>query len=493
MPSPSLTLPKGLLYINGQWRAASDGKTAATINPATEQEIMQIAQASEQDVNDAVEAAYSCFHQSSWATMGPHHRATLLHRIADLIDAQADELAYLESLDVGKPLQYSRNIDIDFITGLFRFYAGVASGQLGGQTRLVTPSPSGSMPLAYTRREPLGVVAAITPFNFPLILSCTKIAPALAAGNTFIHKPASATPLSALKMAEIFAQAGVENGVFNLVTGSGSTVGNHLVSHPKVKKIAFTGSTAVGKGIVQRGADTLKKVTLELGGKSANLIFDDANIDQAVSYALFAIFINSGEFCMAGSRLLVQRSVYEEVLYKLEQGAKALVVGDPLNLATNYGPQIDAAAQQKCADYVALGLSDGARLIHGGNKTSVNGKGYFFEPTIIADVSNQSRIAQEEIFGPVLVVIPFDDEQQAVELANESPYGLAAGLHTESLSRAHRVAHALQAGMIWVNTWGQFDPSLPFGGYKASGMGREQAIEAMESYTQHKSVYVNLG
>jgi len=486
------TLPKGQLFIGGQWRDSQDGKTSPTFNPATEEEIMQLAQATLADVDDAVETAHSEFENGQWRRMGPHERARVLNRIGDLIEDNADELAALESMDVGKPLAFSRHFDIKFIADLFHFYAGVASGQMGGATRPVTPSESGQMPLAYTRREPLGVIAAITPFNFPMILSCTKIAPALAAGNTFIHKPASATPLTALRMAEIFKEAGLPDGTFNLVTGSGRVVGNALVNHPKVKKVAFTGSTEVGKGILKESAESLKKVTLELGGKSAHIIFDDADIKQAAQHAMMAIFFNKGEFCMAGARLLVQRTVYDQVLEELVEATKSLVIGEPLDMNTTFGPQVDAAARDNCAKYVDLALKDGARLIMGGKSMTVNGKGYYFEPTILADVDNQSRVAQEEIFGPVLAVIPFDSEEEAIALANDSEYGLAAGVQTQNLGRAHRVANAMEAGMIWVNTWGQFDSSLPFGGYKASGIGREMGVEAIESYTQIKSVYVSL-
>ncbi len=485
-------LPEGKLFINGKWCDSSDGRTAPTFNPATEEEIMQVAQATESDVNDAVQAAYNAFRQGEWHTMGPHERARILNKIADLIEENGDELAALESMDVGKPVHFARSFDIRFIADLFHFYAGVAGGQLEGATRLVTPSADGQMPLAYTRREPLGVIAAITPFNFPMILSCTKIAPALAAGNTFIHKPASTTPLTAIKMAQICEKAGLPAGVLNVVTGSGRVVGNALVEHPKVKKVAFTGSTEVGKGILKRSADTLKKVTLELGGKSAHIIFEDADLEKAVQHAMFAIFFNKGEFCMAGSRLLVQRSVYEDVLKRLIEVSKTLVIGDPLDMDTTYGPQIDAGARENCGKYVDLALKDGARLIIGGKSMNVDGKGYYFEPTILADVDNKSLIAQEEIFGPVLVVTPFDTEEEAIALANDSEYGLAAGLQTQNFGRAHRVAHALEAGMVWINTWGQFDSALPFGGYKASGMGREQGIEAMESYTQTKSVYADI-
>lgn len=486
------TLPKGQLFINGQWRDAADGATSPTFNPANELEIMRVAQATLGDVNDAVDAAYDAFEHGEWRKMGPHHRARVLNKIGDLIEENADELAALESMDMGKPLAFARHFDIQFIADLFHFYAGVASGQLGGATRQVTPSESGHMPLAYTRKEPLGVIAAITPFNFPMILSCTKIAPALAAGNTFVHKPASATPLTALRMAQLFKDAGLPDGTFNVVTGSGRTVGNALVEHPKVKKIAFTGSTEVGKGILKQSAESLKKVTLELGGKSAHLIFEDANIKQAAQHACIAAFFNKGEFCMAGTRLLVQRSVYDEVIAELVEVTKGLVIGDPLDMATTFGPQVDAAARDNCAKYVDIALEEGARLVMGGKPMTVDGKGYYFEPTILADVDNKSRVSQEEIFGPVLAVIPFDTEEEAIALANDSEYGLAAGVQTQNLGRAHRVANAMEAGMVWINTWGQFDSALPFGGYKASGIGREMGIEAMESYTQNKSIYASI-
>ncbi|ELA9204206.1 aldehyde dehydrogenase family protein [Vibrio alginolyticus] len=486
------TLPKGQLFINGQWRDAADGATAPTFNPANELEIMRVAQATLGDVDAAVDAAHDAFENGEWRKMGPHHKARVLNKIGDLIEENADELAALESMDMGKPLAFARHFDIQFIADLFHFYAGVASGQLGGATRQVTPSESGHMPLAYTRKEPLGVIAAITPFNFPMILSCTKIAPALAAGNTFVHKPASATPLTALRMAQLFKDAGLPDGTFNVVTGSGRTVGNALVEHPKVKKIAFTGSTEVGKGILKQSAESLKKVTLELGGKSAHLIFEDADIKQAAQHACIAAFFNKGEFCMAGTRLLVQRSVYDEVLAELVEATKGLVIGDPLDMATTFGPQVDAAARDNCAKYVDIALEDGARLVMGGKPMTVDGKGYYFEPTILADVDNKSRVAQEEIFGPVLAVIPFDTEDEAIALANDSEYGLAAGVQTQNLGRAHRVANAMEAGMVWINTWGQFDSALPFGGYKASGIGREMGIEAMESYTQNKSIYASI-
>lgn len=485
-------LPQGKLLINGVWRDASNGKTAPTFNPATEEEIMQVAQATTADVNDAVTAAHQAFENGEWRRMGPHDRARVLNKIADLIEENADELAALESMDMGKPVQFAKGFDINFISNLFHFYAGVAGGQLGGATRPVTPTLDGQMPLAYTRREPIGVIAAITPFNFPMILSCTKIAPGLAAGNTFVHKPASATPMTAIRMAEIFEQAGLPAGTFNLVTGSGRVVGNALVEHPKVKKVAFTGSTEVGKGILESSAQTLKKVTLELGGKSAHIIFEDADLTTAVQHAMLGAFFNKGEFCMAGTRLLVQRNVYDQVLDQLVKVSQTLVKGNPLDPETNFGPQVDEAAQANCAKYVDIAIKDGARLVLGGNPFKVDGKGFYFEPTILEGVDNQSRAAQEEIFGPVLAVIPFDTEEEAIALANDCEYGLAAGIQTQNLGRAHRVAHALEAGLIWINTYGQFDSAVPFGGYKASGIGREMGIEAMESYTQTKSVYVDL-
>lgn len=487
-------VPQGHLFIDGVWRESSDGRTRPTINPTTEAPITEIAQATTADVNAAVDAAHRAFEGGAWSRMGPHDKARVLTRVAQLVERDADQLAWLESLDMGKPIAFSRNIDVRLLADLFYYYAGV-SAQLGGATRPVTPSVDGVMPLAYTRRAPLGVVAAITPFNFPMLLSATKFAPALAAGNTLVHKPASATPLTAIKMAQLFEEAGLPKGTFNLVMGPGGVVGDALVAHPAVKKIGFTGSTTVGKAIAKNAVDSLKKTTLELGGKSAHIIFEDANLDQAITHALFGIFYNKGEICTAGSRLLVQKRIYQEVLERLVAATKTLVIGDPLDPATTFGPQVDAAQRDKCSEYVAIALQEGARLYHGGQPLrveSTGGKGYFFAPTILADVDNASRVAQEEIFGPILCVTPFETEDEAILVANSTPYGLAAGIQTQSLGRAHRVAHQLEAGIVWVNTYNQFDVALPFGGYKASGIGRELGIEALESYTQTQSVYVDL-
>jgi aldehyde dehydrogenase (NAD+) len=488
----TINISNGQLFINSEWRNGSSNVVKPTYNPATETFITDIAQATEADIDAAIDAADDAFKNPEWAEMSPLDRSRLLIKVAQLVERDAEELATLESIDMGKPKVFSLNIDTKLLADLFYYYAGVAA-QIDGVTRKVTRTQSGVEPLAYTQRVPLGVIAAITPFNFPMLLSATKFAPALAAGNTIVHKPASATPLTAIKMAKIFDEAGLPKGVFNLVTGSGALIGNRLVDSPKVKKIAFTGSTEVGKSIAKRAIDSVKKVTLELGGKSAHIIFDDANLEKAITHALFGIYYNKGEICTAGSRLLVQRPVYEEVLERLHQAIKSLVIGDPLDLNTTFGPQVDRNQVDTCHRYVEQALQGGARLITGGQRVFPLGdKGHFYAPTILADVDNSSPVAQEEIFGPVLCVIPFDTEDEAVKLANESKFGLAAGIQTENISRAHRVSSRLEAGLVWVNTYNQFDVALPFGGFKESGIGRELGTEVLDAYTQIKSVYIDI-
>jgi aldehyde dehydrogenase (NAD+) len=344
-----------------------------------------------------------------------------------------------------------------------------------------------------TRREPLGVVACITPFNFPLALTCSKVAPALAAGNTVVHKPASDTPLTALALAQVALDAGVPNGVYNLVTGPGGSLGDALVKHPLVDKIAFTGSTMVGQNIIRNGADTLKHTTMELGGKSPNIVFADADLEAAVQTAFWAIFWNKGEVCVAGSRLLVERPVYEAVVERLSAMATNAVLGDPLNSATQVGPIASKTEYDKVLQYIDSGKQSVARLVAGGGVRRVDGKGLFIEPTIFADATNDLRISREEIFGPVLTVIPFEGEEEAIRIANETTYGLAAGIQTGNVGRAIRLADKIKAGTIWINTWHKYHPNAPFGGYKMSGYGREQGPEALESYTQYKSVWANFG
>jgi aldehyde dehydrogenase (NAD+) len=483
------TVSDGRLFIDGDWRDAADGRTAPTVNPADGSEIAQIAQATEADVDTAVAAARRAFEDGPWRTMNVHDRGALLSKVADLIERDAAEIGYLETVDMGKPITYSVNVDVPIAVQIFRYMAGAAT-RMDGATRQGAPPT-----LNYTLREPLGVVTAITPFNFPLLLSLTKITPALAAGNTVVHKPSPATPLSALKMAALFAEAGFPDGVVNVITGPGVELGEALVRHPGIDKIAFTGSTEVGKSIIRNAAETLKKTTMELGGKSPNIIFEDADIEAAVQHAFGGIFYNKGEICTAGSRLLVQRSVYDQVLDALTAAAADTLPGDPLDPDTFFGPLAHRGQFEKVSSYVAIGKEEGARLRAGGERYHPRGipdGGLYYLPTIFADVDNKMKIAQEEIFGPVLCVIPFEDERQAIEIANDTPYGLASGVHTLNIKRAHRVAHALKAGTVWVNTYNQFDTTTPFGGYKASGFGRESGPEVMENYTQTKSVWVDL-
>jgi aldehyde dehydrogenase (NAD+) len=373
------------------------------------------------------------------------------------------------------------------VSGLFRYFGGLAM-QINGGYR----DSAESAIRILTRREPLGVVGCITPFNFPLALTCSKVAPALAAGNAIVHKPASDTPLTALALAQVAMDAGVPAGAYNLITGPGGTLGDALVTHPLVDKIAFTGSTAVGQNIVRKGADTLKHATMELGGKSPNIVFADANIDAAVQAAFWGIFWNKGEVCVAGSRLLVERPIYDEIVERLAALAKTAVLGDPLDPSTQIGPIASKAEYDKVLGYVEAGRKSSARLVAGGGTRKVNGKGLFIEPTVFADASNDLSISREEIFGPVLPVIPFEGEDEAIYIANDTPYGLAAGIQTTNVARAIRLADRIKAGTVWINTWHKYHANAPFGGYKMSGYGREQGPEALESYTQHKSVWVNL-
>jgi aldehyde dehydrogenase (NAD+) len=482
-------IPAGKLFIGGQWCDAEDGRTAPTVNPADGSEITQIAQAGARDVDAAVTAARKAFDDGPWRRLHVHDRARLLTRVAELVERDAMDLAYLETVDMGKPIMFSSGVDAPIAAQIFHYFAGAVT-RLDGVTRgAATPT------LNYTLREPLGVVAPITPFNFPLLLALTKLAPALASGNTVVHKPSPATPLTALKMAELFAEAGFPEGVVNVITGPGVELGEEIVRHPGVDKIAFTGSTEVGKSIIRNAADTLKKTTMELGGKSPNVIFADADLDAAVQHAFFGIFYNKGEICTAGSRLLVERSVYDEVLARLVDQAAAVVPGDPLNPQTFFGPLAHRGQLDKVSSYVAIGLDEGAKLAVGGEQfhpsDSPDG-GLYYLPTIFADVDNKMRIAQEEIFGPVLCVIPFDTEEEALAIANDTPFGLACGVHTRDIKKAHRFAASIKAGTVWVNTYNQFDTTTPFGGYKASGFGRESGAEVLENYTQLKSVWVDL-
>ncbi|MER8474925.1 aldehyde dehydrogenase family protein [Mesorhizobium sp. M1163] len=488
LPARRKAIPVERLLIDGQWRDAVSGETSTTFDPTTEAAITNIAKAGVTDTSDAVAAARRAFEQGPWARMHHEERAKVLFRIADLLDERAEDFAVREAMDMGMPYRDFRDIIMPHCSGLFRFHGGLAMSAMDGAYR-TSYEPNIRI---LTRREPLGVVAAITPFNFPLALSCSKIAPALAAGNTVVHKPATDTPLTALALAQVILDAGVPPGVYNLVTGPGGTIGDALVNDARVDKIAFTGSTAVGQGIMRNGAGTMKHLTMELGGKSPNIVFADADIDAAIQAAFWGIFWNKGEVCVAGSRLLVERACYDEVVEKLSAMAKSATLGDPLDPATMIGPIASRGEYDKVLSYIEEGKRT-ARLTAGGGTRQVNGKGLFVEPTIFAGATNDLRISREEIFGPVLPVIPFDSEEDAIRIANDTSYGLASGIQTSDLGRALRLADRIKAGTVWLNCWHKYHPNAPFGGFKMSGYGREQGREAWESYTQYKTIWANLG
>lgn len=474
----------GQLFIDGKWQESSSGERRDVINPATGEVISSVAWATTKDVDSAVESAHKAFRSGSWSRLSGRERSRVLMKISQLIRERSDELALAESMDVGKPITFAHIVDVNTAADQYEYVASLAQ-HLDGSTR-ETPLPA----FAYTRREPIGVVAAITPFNFPLILSSSKIAPALATGNTVVHKPAGDTPLSALIMAEIFAEAGVPAGVVNVVTGSGSELGDHLVSHPGVDKVAFTGSTDVGRHVASLAGETLKPVTAELGGNAANIVFADADLEIAIGAVISAFVFNSGQFCMGGPRLLVERPIYDVVLGILKDAVPGVPFGSPTKPETVIGPLASKVQLEKVEAIVSSAIERGAQVVTGGSRVDLDG-GFYFSPTVLAGLSNDDRAVQDEIFGPVLTVQPFDTEEEAIEMANSTTYGLAAGIQTGNIARAHRVAARLDAGITWVNAWGLLDPAIPFGGVKNSGWGREYGPEALHSYTRTKSVVVS--
>ena len=479
-------LEPGRLLIDGQWTDGS--KKFDTINPATGEVLTQVVEASPEAVDRAVSAARKAFEDRSgpWRKMSASERGRLIWRLADLVEKHIDELAELETLDNGKPIFESRYVDMPMVIDVLRYYAGLAT-KIHGET-----INTSEIAFTYTLREPIGVVGLIIPWNFPLLLASWKLGPALACGNTIVLKPAEQTPLSTLRFGELAIEAGVPAGVLNIVTG-GPETGKAIVRHPGIDKIAFTGSTAVGKEIMRSSADTLKRVTLELGGKSPNIVFADSDIDGAVKGAINGIFYGKGEVCNAGSRLFVENKVQNEFLEKLVARAKKLQPADPLDPKTRLGAIVSQEQMQTVLGYVETGKKEGAKLIAGGNRVSVDGgKGFFLEPTIFGDVTNDMKIAQEEIFGPVLATLTFDDVDQVIDLANRNQYGLAAAVWTRDIKKAHSVSRQLKAGTVWINTYGLMDAALPFGGYKSSGFGRELGMHAIEHYTELKTVWLNL-
>jgi aldehyde dehydrogenase (NAD+) len=477
--------PPAKLWIGGEWVEPEGGRTLPVENPATEEVTCEVASAGAADVARAVRAARAALDGDWGWTWTARQRGEVLWRIADALEARIDEFAHLETLDNGKPIYESRYLDLPSGVEALRYFAGWAD-KITGETIPV----SGPIVLAYTLREPVGVVGAITPWNFPLIQALWKIAPALACGNTVVHKPASYTPLTALRFAELAAECGLPPGVLNVVTGGGPEVGGALVAHPGVAKISFTGSTEVGREIMRGSAETIKRVTLELGGKSPNIVFADADLDAAAKGAYTGIFYGKGEVCAAGSRLFVEAKVHDELLERLVARTKRLQPGDPLDPRTRLGALVSAKQRETVLAYVEQGKREGARVVHGGEPVSVGGKGYFLQPTILDGVRNDSRVAQEEIFGPVLAVIPFERMDDALAMANASIYGLAAGVWTRDVGKAHQVARRLQAGTVWINQYNWYDSAAPFGGYKQSGFGRELGRQALEAYTEVKMVYV---
>jgi len=490
--NPSDTMPAALLasggrlLIGAEWREAVSGKRFSTVNPATGESIAEISEGDAADIDLAVRAARAAF-DGPWAKFSAADRGKVLWRLGDLMLKNLDDLARLETLDAGKPISETTRIDVPYAADCFHYYAGAATKIEGATIPVSGPF------FNYTIREPIGVVGLIVPWNFPLLIASRKIAAALAAGNTVILKPASETPLTALRLGELALEAGLPPGVFNVVSGHGSTAGAALVAHPGVAGIAFTGSTATGQLLMQNGASTVKKLSLELGGKSANIVLDDADLDVASRGAMSAIFYNKGEVCTAGSRLVVTKSAHDALLEKVVERAAKFTQGDPLDPKTRIGPQVSEAQVRQIERYVGIGKKEGARLVLGGEPAKIgDGRGYYWRPTIFDGVANSMTIAREEIFGPVLSVITVDDFDQAIALANDSAYGLAAAVWTSDVKKAHKAARALQAGTVWINAYNLYDAASPYGGTKASGFGRETGLAGLDFYTQTKSVWVDI-
>jgi len=471
------------LLIDGKWIGATSGRTFETVNPATGETIANVAEGEAPDVEKAVKAARKAFEKGPWRKMSARERGRILYKLADLIEQNKDELAKLESLDNGKPLSDAMNADLPLVIDCYRYYAGWADKIEGKTIPIYGPY------FCYTRHEPVGVVGQIIPWNFPLLMQAWKWGPALACGCTVVLKPAEQTPLSALRVGELAQEAGIPDGVINIVPGFGETAGAAIAEHMDIDKVAFTGSTEVGKLIMQAaGRSNLKRVTLELGGKSPNIVFADSDLDQAVEGSHFALFFNQGQCCCAGSRLFVEQSIHDEFTDRMLKKVKKTKVGDPFDPGTTQGPQVSQEQFDKVMGYIESGKQCGAQMLTGGGR--LGKQGYFIQPTVFADVKDNMKIAQEEIFGPVMSIIPFKNMDEVIERGNRTMYGLAAAVWTKDISKAHRLAAELKAGTVWINCYDVFDAAAPFGGFKMSGIGRELGEYALRNYTEVKTVTV---
>ena len=473
------------LFIDGRWASAASGKTFETPNPATGETLAQVAEGEAEDIDRAVKAARRAFDEGPWTKMTTSERGRIIWRIGDLINEHLDELAQLESLDNGKPFTVARAADVPLSADMFWYMAGWATKIEGNTISLSVPYIPGANFHSYTLREPVGVVGQIIPWNFPLLMAAWKLAPALACGNTVVLKPAEQTPLTALRLAELIAEAGVPDGVVNVVSGFGETAGAALAAHNDVDKVAFTGSTEVGKLIANAATGNLKKVSLELGGKSPNIVFDDAD-PSAIEGAASAIFFNHGQCCVAGSRLFVQEDRFNEVVEGVAEIAKSIKLGPGIEPDTQMGPMVSDEQMRRVTGYVESGQAEGATALSGGGR--YGDRGYFVEPTVLTNTRPDMQVVREEIFGPVVVAAPFSDLDEVAAVANDTPYGLGAGIWTKDISKAHALAKKIKAGSIYINCYNVFDAALPFGGYKQSGWGREMGHEVLEAYTEVKAV-----